>query len=195
MRPLVLFRADSSSTIGTGHIMRDLVLAKRDFADCRVVFATRELPGQIDHKIEAAGYEVVKLPDGEWKSFLKLVAKLRPQTIVIDHYGIGYEEERALKERFPDTTLMVLDDTYEKHHCDILLNHNVYADAKRYEGLVPERCELRCGEAYTLIREEFHRAKEEKRAKNDGTFRIFIAMGGADTAQLNRPILELLEHF
>ncbi|WP_457608709.1 UDP-2,4-diacetamido-2,4,6-trideoxy-beta-L-altropyranose hydrolase [Nitratifractor sp.] len=195
MRPLVLFRADSSSTIGTGHIMRDLVLAKRDFKEWRVVFATRELPGQIDHKIEAADYEVVKFPDGKWESFLELVAKLRPQAIVIDHYGIGYEEERVFKERFPDITLMVLDDTYRRHHCDILLNHNVYADTKRYEGLVPERCELRCGEAYTLIREEFHRAKREKKTPGDGPFRVLLAMGGADTAQLNLPILEMLESF
>lgn len=32
----ILFRADSSSTMGTGHIMRDLVLAQQ-FADAKVI--------------------------------------------------------------------------------------------------------------------------------------------------------------
>jgi len=36
----ILFRADSSSTIGTGHIMRDLVLAKQ-FQDAHIIFATQ----------------------------------------------------------------------------------------------------------------------------------------------------------
>ncbi len=47
----ILFRADSSSTIGTGHIMRDLVLAEQ-FEDAGIVFATRDLPGNINHKIK-----------------------------------------------------------------------------------------------------------------------------------------------
>lgn len=42
----ILFRADSSSTIGTGHIMRDLVLAKQ-YSDDKIVFATQELDGNI----------------------------------------------------------------------------------------------------------------------------------------------------
>ncbi len=51
----VLFRANSSSTIGTGHIMRDLVLAK-EYRE--VIFATEELEGNINYKIEEAGYRV-----------------------------------------------------------------------------------------------------------------------------------------
>lgn len=47
----ILFRADSSSTIGTGHIMRDLVLAEQ-FKDSNIIFATQELPGNIYHKVK-----------------------------------------------------------------------------------------------------------------------------------------------
>ena len=51
MKKNILIRADSSSTIGTGHIMRDLVLAKQ-FPDAHIIFATQDLPGNINHKIQ-----------------------------------------------------------------------------------------------------------------------------------------------
>ena len=53
----ILFRADSSSTIGTGHIMRDLVWAKQ-FDDACIIFAKQELSGNINHKIIEAGYKL-----------------------------------------------------------------------------------------------------------------------------------------
>jgi len=104
--------------------------------------------------------------------------------IVIDHYGIDYKYEKLLKENNPNLKVMVLDDTYEKHHCDILLNHNISADIKRYKGLVPSWCELRCGIKYTLIRKEFKKERKKKR--------VFLAMGGADHSNINILILTIL---
>ena len=44
----ILFRADSSSTIGTGHIMRDLVLATQ-YKDANITFVTQNLDGNINY--------------------------------------------------------------------------------------------------------------------------------------------------
>ncbi len=85
---------------------------------------------------------------------------------------------------------MALDDTYEKHYCDILLNHNIYAKAEKYKDLVPKWCEIRCGEKFTLLRDEFLKEKEVKREK---IYDIFISYGGADTANLNISTLRVLE--
>ena len=56
----ILIRADSSSFIGTGHIMRDLVLAKQ-YKTENIIFAVRELAGNINYKIDEAGYSKVVL--------------------------------------------------------------------------------------------------------------------------------------
>jgi len=191
----VIIRADSSSTIGTGHIMRDLVLAKRDFKNDNVVFATRELEGNINHKISEAGHPIEILKSNDIEELDAVVKKYRADTIVIDHYGIDDRYEKRLSTLNPDLSIMVLDDTYEKHHCHILLNHNVYAEPSRYEGLVPKGCELRCGANHTLLRDEFTEAKKRGREKRKDRNRlnVFIAMGGADTSNLNIPILEILE--
>ncbi|NPA28714.1 MAG: UDP-2,4-diacetamido-2,4,6-trideoxy-beta-L-altropyranose hydrolase [Epsilonproteobacteria bacterium] len=190
----VLFRADSSFEIGTGHIMRDLVLAEREFADWRVIFAVRDLPGNVYHKITEAGHEIVTLAGHGVEELAETVKKVEAETVVIDHYGIGYEDEKRLKT-LTDATLFVLDDTYERHFCDILLNHNVYAEADRYKGLVPQGCEVRCGMPHTLIRREFYEAKKRRVKRDKGAFYVFVAMGGADTAGLNLPLLKLLRSF
>lgn len=191
----VIIRADSSSTIGTGHIMRDIVLAKREFPHDRVIFAVRDLQGNINHKIDEAGYKRVTLESDDIDELTELVSKHRADTVVIDHYGIGYEDEKRLKEQ-TGAILFVLDDTYEKHYCDILLNHNIYAETGRYKELVPKHCELRCGEKFMLIQDEFYAAKKEKEAISldpKGKKHVFVAMGGADTLNLNIPILETLK--
>ena len=189
----ILFRADSSSTIGTGHIMRDLVLASQ-YKNTEIIFATQELNGNINHKIIEARYNIEILPSNDLKSLALVIEKYDVDMIVIDHYQIDYEFEKQLKNSYPHLKIMVFDDTYEKHYCDILLNHNIFAQSQRYKNLVPPHCEIRCGEKYTLLRDEFYQVKQLQKTKNE-KFTLFLAMGGSDSQNLNIPILEVLKHF
>lgn len=202
----ILFRADSSSTIGTGHIMRDLVLAKQ-YPKSNIIFATQNLDGNINHKILEVVYKIEPLNSNDIKELDKLIKKLNIDMIIIDHYSIDWKYEKQLSILNSQLSIMVLDDTYEKHHCDILLNHNIYANPKKYKNKVPKKCELRCGAKYTLLRDEFIQAKKEKKKKKFSTLMqsrknedhsqlsIFVAMGGADSANLNIKILKVLEKF
>lgn len=189
----ILFRADSSSTIGTGHIMRDLVLAKR-FKDDHIIFAAQNLEGNINYKIEEHNYPIEVLRSNDIDELIKVIQKHHIDMIIIDHYGIDAAYEKKLKEQ-TGITIMVLDDTYEKHHCDILLNHNIYANESRYHSLVPAHCELQCGEAYTLIRDEFKIAKAAKKTLPAKPITILVAVGGSDPKEINIPILEVLSQF
>ena len=187
----VLFRADSSSTIGTGHIMRDLVLAEQ-YSNAKIIFVTQELTGNINHKIKEAGYKVELLHSNDVKEFITVVEKYKAELVVIDNYEIDYKYEQILKEN-TGVKILAFDDTYEKHYCDILLNHNLSANEARYKGLVPDNCELRCGSKYTLLRSEFHQKfpkRLETKEKN-----ILVAMGGVDSRELNIKILKILCSF
>lgn len=180
----ILFRADSSSNIGLGHIMRDLVLAKQ-YKNDTIYFACQNLDGNIIDKIP---YETKILHSNNIDELIKLIDLLHIDLLVIDHYGITYNDEKRIKEK-TGVKILSFDDTYEKHYCDILLNHNISADEKRYKELVPESCELRCGSKYTLIRDEF---KDEKKIKREKIYDIFLAMGGTDSANINIPILNAI---
>ena len=182
----IIFRADSSSTIGTGHIMRDLVLAKQ-YKGSTIIFATQNLQGNLNSKILESGYSVEILNDNSLDEFQKVMDRYSPDLVVIDSYNIDYDFEKKLKTQNPKLKLLSFDDTYEKHYCDILLNHNISANEKRYEELVPYGCELKCGSKYTLIRDEFIKEKKEKR--------IFIAMGGADSENISLKILKILSKY
>jgi UDP-2,4-diacetamido-2,4,6-trideoxy-beta-L-altropyranose hydrolase/UDP-4-amino-4,6-dideoxy-N-acetyl-beta-L-altrosamine N-acetyltransferase len=190
----ILFRADSSSIIGTGHIMRDLVLAQK-YAQkgAKVIFATQELNGNINYKIDDAGFEHVVVKNNSKKELARLIHNLSVDLLVIDHYGIGYKKEKYIKEK-TGVKILSFDDTYEKHYCDILLNHNISAKKRKYKNLVPQYCKVKCGKKYTLLRDEFYKEKQKKYKKSKKTT-VLIAMGGADTAELNLKILKVLEGF
>ncbi len=189
----ILVRADSSSNIGTGHIMRDLVLAK-EYKNENIIFATQDLVGNINHKIEEENYKIELLKSNGFEELNKLVKKFEIDMIIIDNYDIDYNFEKKLKEDNPSLKIFVLDDTYEKHFCDILINHNISANEKRYKNLVPNNCELRCGSKYTLLRDEFLEAKKQKNSiKKDKKIKtIFVAMGGADHSNINIDILKVV---
>jgi len=183
----ILFRTDSSYEIGAGHIMRDLVLATQ-FDNDNIIFATQELEGNINHIIKEKKYKIIKLNSNNVNEIIAIVKKRNIDMVIIDHYQINHIYEQTLKEA-TGVKIMSLDDTYEKHHCDILLNHNISANIARYKDLVPKKCEIRCGEDFTLLRDEF--IQEKKRKKMN----IFIGMGGVDHSNINMQILEILSTF
>lgn len=180
----LLIRADSSSTVGLGHIMRDLVFAAQHSEDT-VCFACQNLSGNI---IDRIPYPVHILDSNDPDELIALIREQRIDRVVFDHYGIDESFEKKIKEAC-GVSILSFDDTYEKHYCDILLNHNISADKNRYVGLVPPQCELRCGGEYTLIRDEF---KIEKPIKREKLYDIFIAMGGTDPTNATMKILSSL---
>ena len=184
----VLFRTNSSSSIGTGHIMRDLVLAKQ-YPNANIIFATQNLDGNINHKILESGYKIEILPNNSIDEFQKIIDIYNPDLIIIDSYDIDFNFEKEIKTNNPSSKLLIFDDLYQKHYCDILLNHNIYADKTKYKDLVPDNCELRCGAKYTLLRDEF---KQEKEITREKIYDYLLAFGGADTANLNIKVLEIL---
>lgn len=190
----ILIRADSSNSIGTGHIMRDLVLVKQYKAE-NIIFATQDLTGNINYKIIEAGYKIELLKSNDFEELNELIKKLNIDMLIIDNYDINYDFEKKLKDLNPNLKIFVLDDTYEKHFCDILLNHNISADKKKYKNKVPNHCELRCGSKYTLLRDEFLEAKKAKKRVKKKIKTIFLSLGGADHKNLNIKILKVIEKF
>ena len=189
----ILIRADSSSQIGTGHIMRDLVLAaqlRKQYPQSMVIFAVLDLAGNISQRIVEAGYSYLTLVDDTRETLRDIITFHQIDFLVIDHYGIDHEFEYWIKTQHQQLIILSVDDTYEPHQCDILLNANIYADDTRYRGLVPAHCELRCGTKFTLLRDEFIIERQLVREKNS----IFVGIGGTDPDNVTQEVLQVLDN-
>jgi len=190
----ILFRVDVSAEVGLGHLMRSLVLAKQYEKDHTIFFAIKEIKGSANKKIVDQGYQLISLEDETIGELLGHLERLKIELVVFDHYGIDDLFEKTVKDQ-TGVTILSLDDTYKRHYCDILLNHNIYAKADHYQGLVPKFCELRCGEKYTLIRDEFKHIKAKKRPNNSNNPRFFVSLGGADVYNIGLKVLQTLSDF
>lgn len=190
----IFIRSDSSSLIGAGHVMRDLVLASQ-FKKDLVIFITRNLKGNLNFKIKEAGYKNIIIESNDVIELINLVKNYEIDLIIIDHYNIDCNFEKKLKKK-TNVQILSFDDTYEKHYCDILLNQNISANKKKYTELVPNYCKLKCGQKYTLIRDEFINTTLKKREiKKNQKLKVFLAMGGSDSQNISMKIIKVLLKF
>lgn len=198
MSPVVLVRADASSEIGTGHVMRCVVLAEALGENgFDVIFLTRALAGNIDTLIHQKGFRNVTIEavdrSSETDEVVQRVREYDAALIVFDHYGIDDQYEQAVKEQ-TGVKIFSFDDTYTKHYCDMLLNQNIYADPARYDGLVPEHCKLLCGLEYALLRREFKTVqRRERQPVTQENAHILVTMGGADLPNMTLRVLQALD--
>ena len=213
----VLFRADASLQIGTGHVMRCLTLAevlREHGANC--CFICRDHPGHLINEIEQRGFEVEVLPyDGNWVAInakqpfhaewlgddwetdaeqTKVVAgETTADWLVVDHYALDVRWERTLAPHY--RKLMVIDDLADRPHaCDLLLDQTCGRDAADYFGLVPADCHLLCGSHYALLRQEFAtlRAYSLQRRAQPVLRELLITMGGVDKDNATGDVLQAL---
>ncbi len=85
----VVFRVDSSSQIGSGHLMRCLTLAKM-LKEVEIMFISRNLSGNLNFLIEQEGYAFFWLPNGNdnnklkgYENWLTVEKKLMQNRLVI----------------------------------------------------------------------------------------------------------------
>lgn len=219
---LAVIRADASTSIGSGHVMRCLTLAHRlkKEKNAKVVFVMRVLSGNLIGVVEKQGFEVLQLPLANQKYSLSgyglwLTVPMdvdAQQTIeilqhylqehgcdvvdrlIVDSYALDEQWEQVLRPYCRE--IMVIDDlANRKHDCDILLDQNFYLNKDvRYAGLVPEHCKMLLGPEYALLREEFYEAKKHLRKRDGNIKNILVFYGGSDlTNETEKAIKALVQ--
>ncbi|AQW85348.1 UDP-2,4-diacetamido-2,4,6-trideoxy-beta-L-altropyranosyl transferase [Campylobacter pinnipediorum subsp. caledonicus] len=177
-----LIRSDSSSDIGLGHIKRDLVLAKK-IKD--VSFACINLDGNIINEIS---YPAYILKSNDLNELIKLIKTEKIELLIIDHYGISFEDEKCIKGQ-TGVKILSFDDEYKEHYCDFLLNVNLFAKSENYKDLLAKDTEIYCGARFVLVRDEFY---VESKILRDKKFDYFVGIGGSDVLGLGFEISKKL---
>lgn len=212
---IAAIRVDSSTMIGSGHLMRCLTLAERMREDgWEVHFICRDLPGNLSALVETYGFFLHLLPRhrhdaslqgyavwltvsqevdaAETREVLQKLSSVR--RLVVDSYALDRAWERKLRPLTDE--IFVIDDLANRpHDCDILLDQNFYRDMEgRYIGLVPAQCRQLLGPRHALLRKEFYEARQALRKRDGRLRRILIFYGGSDeTRETEKAIAALLQ--
>jgi UDP-2,4-diacetamido-2,4,6-trideoxy-beta-L-altropyranose hydrolase len=187
----ILFRCDSSTTLGLGHVKRCLVLAKRlrDYSkNVKVSFATQDLYGNINLEILQSSFSIYSLKDNSLIHLDYFLKGLEIDLLIIDSYEINYIFEEQLKIQNPSIKILSFDDTLNPHCSDMVLNHGIQAQEKDYKKILDKKTKLFCGSEYTLLRDEFLEAKRVKVIRDS----VAVILGGNDVLNLSSKIADLL---
>ncbi len=169
----VLFRCDGGDRpeIGTGHVVRCLLLADRLRSDrvAEVAIALRDFSEQ-KQEIEAAGHMVLPVPDGipEPEATLKAMAAFRPDVLVMDRLANEPDHLRAYQRE--GIVLVVLDDLVGSQGvADLAINAILTGGRSAYEG-----------EDYLVLPE----LEPEMGQSRTSTPTVFLSFGGYDHGDL-----------
>jgi UDP-2,4-diacetamido-2,4,6-trideoxy-beta-L-altropyranose hydrolase len=200
----ILFRADASLRIGSGHVMRCLTLADalaRGGADC--AFICRRLEGNLNSQIRNRGYRVYELPDQDFdvmedvqpdaRHSRDMVEDYGADWVLVDHYGIDAAWEEYVVQ--PGVRLLVIDDLADRRHsADILVDQTYGRTVAEYSRLVPVSCNVLTGSSYAILRPEFSVLRESSLARRrHGSLRnVLVSMGGSDVKNATGQVLALL---
>ena len=212
----ITFRTDSSTQIGTGHVMRCLTLAnalKEQGADCQ--FICREHEGHLIHDIEKQGFVVHRLAvmphektlasalahaawlgatqEQDLEACTNILKTAQSDWLIVDHYALDTTWESSLR---PYThKIMVIDDLADRvHDCDLLLDQNLGRKKEDYAARVGKNTQVLVGPQYALLRPEFAQWREYslKRRSNPKLEQILISLGGVDKDNKTSKVLEAL---
>lgn len=184
----VVFRADASITIGSGHVARCATLASELTArGAEVHFLCREMPGHYGDWLEQRGFSVRRLY-GEDVEIDDDITQCRTALgeigivdwLAVDHYGLGAHWESALRPMAKN--IFVIDDKADRaHDCDLLLDQNfTIGTANPYAGLLPPDAKRLLGPHYALLRPEFASARTTALPRGGSVSRVLVCFGGSD---------------
>ena len=212
----IIIRADASIHIGSGHIMRCLVLAEKLRKQGHdIYFASRPQPGDLVQLVQDKGFTVYELNtpnqwevphnNSDYKAWLQtswqedaqnLLQKVdNVDLVIVDHYGIGADWELFVKKAL-SCKIFAIDDLLRAHQADLVLDQTLLRTSNQYQFLNPNSMIL-AGCDFCLLNPLFvnYRNKSlqsKPRSLSIESSKVLISMGGIDQPNATLKVLEAL---
>jgi len=190
-RKVAVLRADASSSIGVGHVMRSLSLGEALIDEgFGVELVSCELAPSLQSLAASCGIEVVELTCAPRSSEdAQFVLDRNAAIVVVDGYEFSREFFATIEQS--DTPFAVIDDNAETNALspNAVINQNPHASALMYAHMKGNP-KLLLGLQYAMVRKEVREVAALHLPTREGE--VFVAMGGADFLGLTAPIVEAL---
>ena len=217
----MLIRVDSSRIMGSGHLMRCLVLAESLRAQGYYsVFICRDYLENLISIIQDSQFPCITLPFyttalkapfdvgddySKWlgvsqkedaQETINIIKNMCIKLLIVDHYALDWIWESELRPYVQ--LLMVIDDlANRKHDCDFLLDQNFYLNAlQRYENLLTDS-QTFLGPNYCLLKKSLLKIRYQRQilGKIDSQLvsRVLIFMGASDNHNITLQIISAIK--
>jgi len=189
----IVFCADASIAVGTGHLRRCIALAHalvKGGAD--VCFVLHPADGSVAPLMAGLPFECAWLPaeasPTDPEAVIGVAARLRPDIVVVDHYDIAAPWHNAVRAAL-SCRVAVIDDLADRPLApDVLIDPNYHPDpAAKYQGIIPDGVRLLAGPRFALLGPTY--AKGPRYAFSPDVRSIGIFMGGTDPVDACRAAL------
>jgi UDP-2,4-diacetamido-2,4,6-trideoxy-beta-L-altropyranose hydrolase len=207
----VVFRVDASLMIGSGHVMRCLVLADElKLKGHDIAFACMPLEGDMRSFISERGFRVITLTapqvaiisthDADYESWLQKDVDVDAQDflrsvssadlVITDHYAIGEQWQKRVKSAL-GCYLFAIDDLARRHHADLILDQTLGRQPEDYSDSATH---VLAGSQFALLSPSFFKQRQAallRQFPNDLP-KILISMGGIDAPNATLSVLKAL---
>jgi UDP-2,4-diacetamido-2,4,6-trideoxy-beta-L-altropyranose hydrolase len=202
----LVIRADSSSTIGGGHLLRCLAIADswKHSNLGEVIFICGESLSEVRKRIIHAGYRLIKIPvtigsQKDAEETYNIAAHESASAIIMDGYSFDTSYQTVLRDSRWVSVVYDDDGSRRVFDCDVVINQNVHAKKSYYREL-SSGIQVLAGGRYAAIRGEFFANRTRRLALR--RCRILVSLGLSDTTnqleqiikaigKLNRPYLKV----
>ena len=196
----LLIRADASTAIGNGHVMRCLAIAQawQDAGGSVYFICAEGLPSTLHERLieEDIQVKLISSKSGslaDAQETIAIATALSTKIIVVDGYCFGADYQRWLKDA--DLSVLFIDDNGHAEHysADWVLNQNIHADESLYSSREPDT-QLLLDTQYSLLRREFWAWRGQTKQVADIAQNILVTMGGGDPDNVTQKVLSAIEH-
>jgi len=194
----IVFRVDSSFVIGTGHVMRCLVLAmKLKEKGAHIQFICQNYKGSLINKIRSHGFNVFELKSKikqkqDAEACASILQKDKVDWIIVDSYDLDHIWHKYIRPYCK--SIMVIDDLANREYdCDILLDQNYCYNFKdRYDDLLPKKCIKFLGPKSLILRDEFVKIQKINKEGRKNIERVILFFGGSDNSHETIKVVKIL---
>lgn len=218
----IVIRTDASIYIGTGHVMRCLVLATELIKRGHLVtFAMRPQQGDLIHFVQNKGFEVIALAtpshwttpksNADYAAWLQLTEledannfsllvknKAMLDLVIADHYGINQVWEKKVTNTLK-CQIMVIDDLLREHACKLLLDQTFGRKREEYKALLPNTASVITSSEYALLNPPFAKIRQKESPdylvdhNTINRHKLLVMMGGIDNSNASFKVLNAIK--
>jgi UDP-2,4-diacetamido-2,4,6-trideoxy-beta-L-altropyranose hydrolase len=182
--PRILFVVDGGPSVGGGHVMRSLTLARSlEAHGASYAFVG---PPAVSELLDAFAPEATRIPA---ENLAAAAVREAYDAIVFDHYGLAEPDHRAMARGRP---VLIIDDLANRPlGGDMVLDSGPSRRAEDYNGLISAHARLLLGPTFAPVRPEFAALREPALAwRGEPVQRILVSMGLTDVGGVTARIVE-----